>query len=87
MAKPVSKRTYFLPRLIGRQSRSQFSQLRRRFADPLQTTLDGIIGLLVLHERHEVHPGNVRLDGLRVLDDVFQAQDWFSKGNGVSISF
>jgi hypothetical protein len=51
----------------------QISQFGCGFANPFEAALNLIVGFVVLPERCDVHASNVRLNRLRVFDDIFQA--------------
>src|SRR3954447_22486046 len=51
-------------------------------SDALETTLDGILGLLVLNELVEGHPGKVATDARYVVEDVTKPQTFIVRRHG-----
>jgi len=82
MTQTVSERPYLSPGLTGHQGWGQIAKFRRSFANPFEATLNRILCFLVSHERRHVHAGDVTLNSLYVLDNIFQAANGFVRRQG-----
>lgn len=72
MPEYVAKRLDPLPRLTRHDQRRSLPHFGNCFADSLETSLHGIIGLSVVLELHEIHALHVKEDRSRVLNNVLE---------------
>jgi hypothetical protein len=68
---PVTQRPYLMPWLIRHESGSKVTEFGSGLANPFEAPLNGIIGLTIFLERHQIHASGVAENGLGVLDDIF----------------